>query len=105
MCGIVGFIGRTSYPHKVLNNMVHAINHRGPDHQEIWINESNMVGFGFARLAILDLSTAGHQPMQSFSNNIVMVFNGEIYNHKQIRRELDLIQPGNGMVNQTQKHF
>ena len=87
MCGIVGFVGQTKYPENCLKEMVNAINHRGPDSKGIW-TDSDM-GFGHARLSIIDQSSAGHQPMHSFSRNYVMIFNGEIYNHNEIRLELD----------------
>ena len=87
MCGIVGFVGQTKYPENCLKEMVNAINHRGPDSNGIW-TDSDM-GFGHARLSIIDLSSAGHQPMHSFSRNYLMIFNGEIYNHNEIRLELN----------------
>lgn len=87
MCGIVGFVGQTKYPEICLTEMVDAINHRGPDSNGTW-TDSN-IGLGHARLSIIDLSSAGHQPMHSVSNNYVMIFNGEIYNHHEIRMELD----------------
>lgn len=87
MCGIVGFVGQIKYPDTCLTKMVNAINHRGPDSSGIWTDSD--VGLGHARLSILDLSSAGHQPMHSVSKNYVMIFNGEIYNHNEIRKELD----------------
>lgn len=95
MCGIVGYVGKTLYPHECLDKMVQAINHRGPDHHDTWADESHGIGLGFARLSILDLSEAGHQPMHSASKNLVMIFNGEIYNHKSLRSELNSIQQKN----------
>ncbi|MEL1227187.1 MAG: asparagine synthase (glutamine-hydrolyzing), partial [Candidatus Neomarinimicrobiota bacterium] len=71
-----------------------AINHRGPDSNGIWTDQKE-IGFAHSRLSILDLSTAGHQPMHSASGNYVMIFNGEIYNHKYLRRELELISNRN----------
>ena len=87
MCGIVGFVGQTEYPENCLKEMVSAINHRGPDSTGIWTDSD--IGFGHARLSIIDLSSAGHQPMHSVSRNYVMIFNGEIYNHNEIRLELN----------------
>ena len=86
--------------------MVQAINHRGPDNSGNWVDESDGIGFAHARLSILDLSSAGHQPMHSASKNFVMIFNGEIYNHLALRSELDsinLIEIGMDIL--TQKHF
>ena len=87
MCGVVGFVGQTKYPEICLKEMVNAINHRGPDNTGIWVDSN--IGLGHARLSIIDLSSAGHQPMHSVSRNFVMIFNGEIYNHNEIRMELN----------------
>lgn len=91
MCGIAGFLGQVLSPFERLTTMVKAIVHRGPDDQGIWFDEGLGVGLAHARLSILDLSPAGHQPMQSASERYVMVFNGEIYNHHALRSELELI--------------
>ena len=89
MCGIAGFIGNYQQPLLCLREMAKAIYHRGPDDQGIWFDDQVNVGLAHARLSILDLSPAGHQPMESASGRYVMVFNGEIYNHQTIRNELD----------------
>ena len=95
MCGIAGYVGKTSYPYNCLGEMAKAINHRGPDDRGTWYNEDEGIGLAHARLSILDLSSAGHQPMHSVSKNFVLVFNGEIYNHKVLRSELELIAQRN----------
>jgi asparagine synthase (glutamine-hydrolysing) len=95
MCGIAGYLGRIPNSIISLNNMVKAINHRGPDSSGNWVDESDGIGFAHARLSILDLSSAGHQPMHSASQNFVMIFNGEIYNHLVLRSELDSINHRN----------
>jgi asparagine synthase (glutamine-hydrolysing) len=96
MCGIVGFIGNTSdQAAKYLLRMIAAINHRGPDDKGVWVDESNGVGLAHARLSILDLTSAGHQPMSSVCERYVMVFNGEIYNHDTLRTELEAISVRN----------
>ena len=69
MCGIAGFLGKTSYPDKCLNEMAQALSHRGPDDSGIWFDDANKIGFAHTRLSILDLSSAGHQPMHSMSND------------------------------------
>ncbi len=69
--------------------MIAPIAHRGPDDSGIWADEQTGVALGFRRLAIIDLSPQGHQPMASPSGRFVMVFNGEIYNFKELRRELE----------------
>lgn len=92
MCGFAGVIGDdNSAPFTVsrLKNMLGAIAHRGPDDEGVWSNEN--VFMGHRRLAIHDLSPAGHQPMSSQSNRYVVVFNGEIYNFKELREKLPKI--------------
>lgn len=89
MCGLVGFVDYKQKDIKQeLISMVNSINHRGPNDFGIEIfNESEyVVGLGHKRLSILDLSAAGHQPM--FLENLVIVYNGEIYNFKEIADEL-----------------
>jgi len=81
MCGIVGFNSKNS---KILNEMLDSIKHRGPDDDGIY--ESDDFSLGHVRLSILDLSVSGHQPM--IFENLVMVYNGEVYNFKEIRNEL-----------------
>ena len=72
-----------------LQRMTHPIAHRGPDDQGAWIDDDAGVGLGFRRLSIIELSPAGHQPMASSDDRYVVTFNGEIYNHLDLRRELD----------------
>lgn len=89
MCGIAGFFEKIQgdAPQKVLEQMLRRIQHRGPDDQGMWHEDG--IYLGHRRLSILDLSPAGHQPMQSRSERFVMVFNGEIYNHQSIRKQLE----------------
>jgi asparagine synthase (glutamine-hydrolysing) len=68
--------------------MGHALQHRGPDDDGAWADEQAGLAFAFRRLAIIDLSPAGHQPMLSADGRLAIVYNGEIYNHKQLRAEL-----------------
>ena len=85
MCGIVGTVNK-----KFDNSVLDLIKHRGPDDSEI-INlniENNEIILGHRRLSIQDLSNAGHQPMYSACANFVLIFNGEIYNHLELRKEL-----------------
>lgn len=89
MCGIVGYVGlRGAYSAEVLATMRDAIAHRGPDASGLWMAQDGSVAFGHRRLAILDLSPTGAQPMENFRHSAVLVFNGEIYNHDELRREL-----------------
>ena len=90
MCGIVGWLHHQSgVDRAVLARMLNAIRHRGPDGDGIWISESQAYGLAHARLAIIDLSEKAAQPMVSRDGNIVIVFNGEIYNHLELRRKLE----------------
>ncbi|MEB3296411.1 MAG: asparagine synthase (glutamine-hydrolyzing) [Cyanobacteriota bacterium] len=93
MCGLVGLWRATPTAEAELlaavRPMAEAIRHRGPDDAGTWCDPSQGLALAHRRLAILDLSTAGHQPMQSPSGRAVIVFNGEIYNHLAIRRELE----------------
>lgn len=92
MCGITGFVyppaGHSWDPRDVLRGMVDSIAHRGPDDEGIEVDEAVGLFMGFRRLAILDLSAAGHQPMASASGRFVITFNGEIYNFQSLREEL-----------------
>lgn len=90
MCGIAGFWeneGRAD-PKAILETMAAALVHRGPDAGGVWSDAEAGVGLAHRRLAILELSRAGAQPMQSASGRFVLSFNGEIYNHLAIREEL-----------------
>jgi asparagine synthase (glutamine-hydrolysing) len=71
------------------HGMAHAILHRGPDDGDVWVDETAKVALAHRRLSILDLSPAGHQPMQSVCSRYVIVYNGEIYNWVELRRELE----------------
>ncbi|MSP56754.1 MAG: asparagine synthetase B, partial [Myxococcales bacterium] len=92
MCGIAGVlelglgVGSAADRAMHVGAMVAALHHRGPDDAGVWCDGA--VGLGHARLSILDLSTAGRQPMVSASGRFVLVFNGEIYNHAGMRAEL-----------------
>ena len=86
MCGFVGFTGIIDDRQKILDDMMQKIVHRGPDMGGSFVEEN--VALGFRRLSILDLSEAGAQPMHSEDDNIVITFNGEIYNFMDLREEL-----------------
>lgn len=92
MCGIAGFIERGGLSAKAsasLRAMTDAIEHRGPDDEGHWLDAHSGVALGHRRLAIIDLSPAGHQPMHAPSGRFVLIFNGEIYNHHQLRQRLE----------------
>lgn len=91
MCGFAGFLGghqTENSARECLLQMGQTIAHRGPDDHGIWFDAQQQVGFSHRRLAIVDLSPAGHQPMASASQRYIMAFNGEIYNHHLLRAEL-----------------
>lgn len=91
MCGMAGLIHLDKNPVSpvIVKRMTDAIAHRGPDGEGHWI-EGN-VGLGHRRLAIIDLSPAGHQPIASVSQRYVMVYNGEVYNYRELRVELEAL--------------
>lgn len=92
MCGITGFLGGRQQGAgeraALVEAMANRIRHRGPDDSGAWCEEGIPLALGHRRLAIVDLSAAGHQPMMSGEGRYVIVFNGEIYNHLDIRAEL-----------------
>ena len=89
MCGFAGFLSfrklNSQDMPEVLLNMNNAIKHRGPDNYGFWVDNDSQIAMGLRRLSILDLSDAGHQPMISNSGRYIIVFNGEIYNHIELR--------------------
>lgn len=93
MCGFAGFLAPAGFSSStgadIGQKMGRAILHRGPDDGGLWHDHEAGVLFSHRRLAILDLSAAGHQPMASASGRYVIAFNGEIYNHLKIRRQLE----------------
>jgi asparagine synthase (glutamine-hydrolysing) len=90
MCGLTGLLARKSGDEleSSVRRMADTLFLRGPDDHGTWVDESNGIALGHRRLAILDLSAAGHQPMLSQSGRFAIAFNGEIYNHKELRAEL-----------------
>jgi asparagine synthase (glutamine-hydrolysing) len=91
MCGIVGILQPRPLDgdaRGVLAVMAETLRHRGPDDGDVWLDAGAGVGLGHRRLSILDLSPAGHQPMQSADGRYVIAFNGEIYNFQSLRQDL-----------------
>ncbi|MEO6222973.1 MAG: asparagine synthase (glutamine-hydrolyzing) [Vicinamibacterales bacterium] len=91
MCGIAGVIGRPVISETVVRGMLRAMSHRGPDGSGVWseqISDGRTVALGHRRLAILDLSDAGAQPMADTSGRFLLTHNGEIYNFLEVRTEL-----------------
>ena len=96
MCGIVGFLDRSLVAKpavELVRCMATAIAYRGPDDEGVWHDPESGISLAQRRLAIVDLSPAGHQPMFSGDGRHVIVFNGEIYNHAVIRAELESSEP------------
>ena len=89
MCGIAGMVSAARLDRGLLQRMGDVIAHRGPDDQGIWTDDDAGVAFAHRRLAIVDLSPQGRQPMLSADGRFVLNYNGEIYNHAAIRRELE----------------
>jgi asparagine synthase (glutamine-hydrolysing) len=97
MCGFAGIVSRHSdlVGKTILDDMGDAIRHRGPDDHGIWVGSDSIIGLSHRRLAIVDLSAAGHQPMFSNSGRYCLAYNGEIYNHQDLRKvfsQRDMIQ-------------
>src|SRR5579871_1358802 len=93
MCGITGYWDfRHQTPESQLLANLHAMSQaiieRGPDSSGLWCDPSVGLGLGHRRLAIVDLSEAGHQPMMSHSGRFVMIYNGEVYNTAELRTQL-----------------
>ena len=98
MCGIFGFVGKKyNKSNEDLIIMKDILNHRGPDHFDFFsleIDSEYSVNFGHVRLSIIDTSSAGNQPMHSKSGKFTIVFNGEIYNFLDIKKEIEERLPG-----------
>jgi asparagine synthase (glutamine-hydrolysing) len=95
VCGIAGVFGpregaREQLLRETVEGMTATIRHRGPDDNGIWVDPTAGVGLGSRRLAVIDLSREGHQPMTSASGRYVIAFNGEIYNFRALRRDLEV---------------
>ena len=103
MCGITGFIQSDDFnldaATDIATRMADAIVHRGPDDSCVWLDEHAGLALAHQRLSIVDLSPAGHQPMMSSGGRYVMVFNGEIYNHQELRLELEKHSQFNASLN------
>ena len=94
MCGFAGFFGGTTShaaaeARRVAGEMARRIRHRGPDHSAVWNDAEAGIALAHNRLAIVDLSPAGNQPMNSASGRFVISYNGEIYNHMEVRGALE----------------
>ena len=97
MCGVAGFIdgsheGDAAWIRQTTLAMIDSITHRGPDDGETWLDIQAGLGLGSRRLAVIDLSPTGRQPMVSHSSRFVIVYNGEVYNATELRQELNNIR-------------
>ena len=91
MCGIAGFISKNEFPEnakEIITKMTSTLKHRGPDKQNVHLSPEIKAGMGHTRLSIIDLSNTGNQPMVSDCGRYTLVFNGEIYNYKELRELL-----------------
>ncbi|MBI4633164.1 MAG: asparagine synthase (glutamine-hydrolyzing) [Deltaproteobacteria bacterium] len=93
MCGFAGFMNKSNtlsreMLERTATRMAETLRHRGPDGSGVWADPDCGVALGFRRLAILDLTPTGHQPMTAHNGRFIIAFNGEIYNHKDIKAEL-----------------
>ena len=95
MCGIAGFLGRAAFAGRSVGGerMASAILQRGPDDHGVWCDATAGIVLAHRRLSVLDLSPAGHQPMTSQSGRYVIAYNGEIYNHLELRDSLQRPAP------------
>lgn len=91
MCGLTGFWGFSHITDRsqLIRRMNNSLHHRGPDSSGIWHENDHTIYLGHQRLSIVDLTASGSQPMHSQSGNLVLVFNGEIYNHQELRGDVD----------------
>ena len=97
MCGFVGFTNKINDASIVLGKMMDRIKHRGPDSDGKYVDEQ--IAMGFRRLSIIDLSDQGSQPIFNEDKSLVLTFNGEIYNYKDLREEL--VASGHKFYTQT----
>src|SRR5688572_27969464 len=93
MCGFAGVFtrggGAPDELREDVERMIAPLVHRGPDDKGVWVDPRAGLALGFRRLSIIDLSENGHQPMRSASGRLTIVFNGEVFNHEEIRAELE----------------
>src|SRR5579883_2541037 len=93
MCGICGFVATSTRPREALGDIARAMSdalaHRGPDGEGVWSDEGAGIAFGHRRLAVIDPTPGGTQPMASASGRLIITFNGEIYNYRELRVELE----------------
>src|SRR6266852_1515054 len=89
MCGIVGVLSNSVVERATVERMRDKLAHRGPDHAGLWQSDDGRICLGHRRLSIIDLDVRSHQPMCTQDGRFVVTFNGEIYNYRTVRRELE----------------
>ena len=89
MCGIVGAISSRPIDSSLLDRMRDDLAHRGPDHSASWLSSDGRVGLGHRRLAIIDLLPEANQPFASHDGRFLLVYNGELYNYRELKKELE----------------
>ena len=90
MCGIVGRISlKTPVDSEIFTNQVNSLKHRGPDNQGIWVSNDKHIALGHCRLSIIDLNSNANQPMTDITGRYTIVFNGEVYNYQELKKELE----------------
>ena len=94
MCGIAGVLGDNLIHDEVSNKFIDALTHRGPDSNGSWISQEDRVLLAHTRLSIQDLSENGNQPMVSSTGRFIISFNGEVYNHYELRSKVETIKGG-----------
>lgn len=110
MCGLVGFITRGERANRnscsaMIAEMTRTLQHRGPDSSGTWVDPAHPVALGHRRLSIIDLTSEGHQPMLSEDGRRVIVYNGEIYNYLEIKKELQAALSHPGGIDSAPLHF
>src|SRR6476469_5260667 len=91
MCGIAGLLASDAVTEQSVIRMIGPLIHRGPDGSGCWVDSEAGIGLGHRRLAIVDLTAAGHQPMHSADGRYVLTYNGEVYNHQDLRQQLEAV--------------
>ena len=92
MCGILGYSVSSEFSKEIFQELetgIKFLDHRGPDHSAVWSNEDNSLGMAHSRLSIIDLSIHGNQPMINEEDNLIISFNGEVYNFLELRKDLE----------------
>jgi asparagine synthase (glutamine-hydrolysing) len=93
MCGIVGIMSQSPVSNVTITEMTDTLTNRGPDANRCYVNDGRNIAIGHTRLSIIDLAETAHQPMNSSDGELTIVFNGEIYNYRALKKELQALNP------------